>query len=54
MSISVEFPTPKVRAPAKGTAGLQTHIGGVCTTVSAIKEACKATGNNSLVKISIG
>lgn len=55
MSITVEFPEPRLRAsPAKGTAGLQTHIGGVCTTVSAIKEASKAIGNESLVKKSIG
>lgn len=54
MSMKVEFPEPKVRAPSKGTAGLQTHIGGVCSTVSAIKEASKAIGNESLVKKSIG
>ena len=54
MSISVEFPQPKEVVPSKGTAGLRTHLGGCCTTVSIIKEAGKSTGNKSLVKKEIG
>lgn len=37
--IEVEFPVRKSAEPAKGTAGLTTHIGGVCTTVSVLREA---------------
>jgi len=54
MSVSVEFPPPKVRAPSKGTAGLQTQLCGCMTSVSALMEAGKATGNASLIKRSIG
>lgn len=54
MSISVEFSNVTARTPSKGTAGLHTRIGGVCTTVSSLMEAGKATGNDSLVKKSIG
>lgn len=42
MSISVEFPNTKPREPSQGSAGLRTHIGGACTTVSALMEASKA------------
>lgn len=54
MSISVEFPPLRDAEPAKGTAGLRTHIGGQCTTVSALMEAGKATGNATLIKKDIG
>lgn len=55
MSISVEFPeTPKQVVPSKGSAGLQTQLGGIGTTVSALMEAGKSTGNASLVKKDIG
>ena len=55
MSIKVEFPpATKAVEPAKGTAGLRTHLGGVCTTVSSLVEAGKATNNPKLVKQSIG
>lgn len=53
MSVQVTFSTPSDHTPAKGTAGLQAHIGGVPTTVSAMMDAGKATGNN-IVKKSIG
>lgn len=53
MSISVEFPTQKRVEPAKGSAGLQTQIGGCCTTVSALMELGKATNNGKLIKKSI-
>lgn len=52
--ISVEFSTPKKVEPSKGTAGLKTQLGGSCTTVSAVMEASKATGNPNLVKKHIG
>ena len=52
--ISVEFSTPKKVEPSKGTAGLKTQLGGSCTTVSAVMEASKATGNSKLVKKHIG
>lgn len=52
--MKVEFPEPKVMEPAKGSAGLRTHIGGAQTTVSCLMEAGKATGNSGLVKKSIG
>lgn len=45
MSISVEFPNTKPREPSQGSAGLRTHIGGACTTVSALMEASKAIHN---------
>ena len=54
MSVSVVFPTPREWTPAKGTAGLQTHLGGAPTTVSALMEAGRETGNASLVKKDIG
>ena len=51
----VEFPDPpKAIEPAKGTAGLKTQLGGSCTTVSALMEAGKATGNPNLIKKHIG
>lgn len=50
MSISVEFPNTKPREPSKGSAGLRTHIGGVCTTVSSLMEASKAIHNTGFVK----
>lgn len=54
MSVKVEFPPQTVRSPAKGSAGLNTQACGVCTTVSALREYSKATGNKSLVKQDIG
>lgn len=54
MGISVEFSKPKDATPGKGSAGLQSQMGGFCTTVSAIMEASKAIENESLVKKSIG
>ena len=54
MSISVEFPTPKSAMPSKGTAGLNTRLGGACTTVSMLMEADKANGNARLIKKDIG
>jgi hypothetical protein len=54
MSVEVEFSTPRDATPAKGTAGLRTQMGGACTTVSALRDAGKATGNDKLVKKSIG
>lgn len=54
MGISVEFSKPKDATPGKGTAGMQSQMGGCCTTVSAIMEASKAIENESLVKKSIG
>ena len=53
MSISVEFPNTKPREPSQGSAGLRTHIGGACTTVSALMEASKAIHNEGFVKKSI-
>ena len=53
MSISVEFPTSKDIALSKGTAGLHSHLGGCCTTVSVLMEAGKSIGNVSLVKKNI-
>lgn len=50
MSIRVEFPQQKSTEIAKGTAGLQTHMGGCCTTVSALSVA----GNRGLIKKSLG
>lgn len=50
MSVKVEFPPQSVRSPSKGTAGLSTHIGGCCTTVSALMEYSKTCGNKSTVK----
>lgn len=49
----VEFPNVKPREPSQGSAKLQTHLGGICTTVSSLKEASKAIQNNGLVKKSI-
>ena len=59
MSVSVEFPPLGQNGEphctmAKGTAGLRTHIGGMQTTVSALMNAGKATGNTRLIKKSIG
>lgn len=54
MSISVEFPERKSVVPTLGTAGLRSQLGGCCTTVSALIEAGKSTGNASLVKKDIG
>ena len=54
MSMRVEFPEPKPVSPSKGTAGLRSHLGGCCTTVSTLMEAGKATGNARLVKKDIG
>ena len=54
MSIRVTLPTPKEAKPSKGTAGLNTQVGGAPTTVSGIMEASKATGNAKLIKKSIG
>lgn len=54
MSISVEFPNTKPREPSEGSAGLRTHIGGACTTVSSLMEASKAINNQCFVRKSIG
>ncbi|MCQ2219996.1 MAG: hypothetical protein MJZ12_01310 [Prevotella sp.] len=54
MSAKVEFPNQPVRSPSKGSAGLSTHAGGCCTTVSALMEYSKASGNKSLVRHHIG
>lgn len=54
MSIHVTLSAKVDATPARGTAGLQTQIGGAPTTVSGLMEASKATGNAGLVKKSIG
>lgn len=54
MSISVVFAEKRKYEPSQGTAGLKTQLGGAGTTVSILKEASKATGNESLVKQDIG
>ena len=48
--MSVQLSTGRDATPAKGSAGLCTQMGGVCTTVSALREASSATGNGSLIK----
>lgn len=50
MSIEVTFAEPKDKTPAKGTAGMQTQMGGAATTVSALMEASEAIGNEGFVK----
>lgn len=37
MSIIVTFPEPKAVRASKGTAGLQSRVGGAATTVSVLK-----------------
>ena len=55
MSIRVEFPEQrKPIEPSKGSAGLQTRLGGCCTTVSALREAGKSIENANYVKKAIG
>ena len=54
MSMTVTFSDDKGTATAKGTAGLQTQLGGIVTTVSAIQKASEEGGDKHLVKKSIG
>lgn len=51
MSISVTFPERKEVEASKGTAGLKTRLGGICTTVSTL---CRASGEKGIIKKSIG
>jgi len=54
MSISVEFPQSKKVVPSKGTAGLTSHLGGCCKTVSTLMEVGKSIDNASIIKKDIG
>lgn len=53
MSVKVTLSIPQDKTTAKGSAGINTQMGGAPTTVSGLMEASEATGNISLVKKSI-
>ncbi len=54
MSISVCFSDQEPIEASKGSAGLPTRLGGICTTVSALMQVDEKAGNTKLIRKDIG